>query len=288
MRRIAAIVLVDTRGWLLLQERDEHAPVDADKWSMVGGGIDDGEEDEAGALRELEEETGLKGIELEPLDVFAFHCAGCAERHDVALFLALTQLTDAEVECHEGRQIVFVDPATIHTLDWNRGLAVALPRIMGSTPYARTFGTGVERGFACVILVNARGEVLLQERDEHAPIDPGRWGMTGGHLDDGEEAEAGAYRELEEETGLRLEPGTLRHFAQFRVFHPHSASLDRTDLYVARVDLTDADIDCREGRRIVFVPPERALLLDLTMSGAHAVPAFLASDAYRAMMEARR
>jgi 8-oxo-dGTP pyrophosphatase MutT (NUDIX family) len=287
MRRIAAIVLVDPRGWLLLQERDEHAPVDADRWSMVGGGVEEGEDDLAGALRELEEETGLTGIDLELVEVFTFYCAGCAEAHEVALFLTLTELTDADVECHEGRQIVFVDPATIHTLDWNRGLAVALPRIIGNPAYAGRFGTGVERRFGCVILVNADGEVLLQERDEHAPIDPARWGMSGGHLDSGEDPEAGAYRELEEETGVRLEPGTLRHFAQFRVFHPHSASLDRTDLYVARVDLTDADIDCREGRRIVFVPPERVPFLDLTMSGAQAVPAFLASDVYRAMVEPR-
>jgi 8-oxo-dGTP pyrophosphatase MutT (NUDIX family) len=283
MRRIAAIVLVDSRGWLLLQERDEHAPVDADKWSMVGGGVDEGEEDTAGALRELEEETGLTGIDLEPLDVFSFYCAGCSEPHQVALFLALTELTDADVECHEGRQIVFVDPATIHTLDWNRGLAVALPRIIGSTSYASTFGTGVERRFGCVILVNADGALLLQERDEHAPIDPERWGMSGGHLDPGEDAEDGAYRELEEETGVRLESGTLRHFARFSVFHPHSASLDRTDLYVARVDLTDGDIDCREGRQIVFVPPERVPFLDLTMSAVQAVPAFLDSSEYRMM-----
>src|SRR4051812_48984517 len=128
MRRIAAVVLVDPRGWLLLQERDEHAPVDAEKWSMVGGGIDEGETDTDGAVRELEEETGLTGIELEPVDAFPSYCPGCGEPHRVALFLALTELTDADVECHEGRRIVFVDPATIHTLDWNRGLAVALPR----------------------------------------------------------------------------------------------------------------------------------------------------------------
>jgi 8-oxo-dGTP pyrophosphatase MutT (NUDIX family) len=283
MRRIAAVVLVDSRGWLLLQERDEHAPVDPDKWGMVGGGIEEGEDDAAGARRELEEETGLTGIDLDHLSDFTFYCGGCGESHDVALFLAFPELTDADVECHEGRRIVFVDPATIHTLDWNRGLAVALPLVIGSPSYAARFGTGVERRFGCVILVDAAGRVLLQERDERAPIDPDRWGMSGGHLDPGEDPEAGAYRELEEETGVRLPPGTLRHFAQFRVFHPHSASLDRTDLYVARVDLSDADIDCREGRSIVFVPPERALTLDLTMSGAQAVPAFLASDEYRRM-----
>jgi 8-oxo-dGTP pyrophosphatase MutT (NUDIX family) len=283
MRRIAAIALVDSRGWLLLQERDEHAPVDPDKWSLVGGGIDDGEDDLTAARRELEEETGLTGIDLDRLGDFSFYCDGCAETHEVVVFTAPTDLTDADVECHEGRQIVFVDPATIHTLDWNRALAIALPLVIGSPSYAGRFGTGTERRFGCVLLVDAAGSLLLQERDEHAPIDPDRWGMSGGHLEPGEDPEAGAYRELEEETGVRLTPGTLGHFAQFRVYHPHSASLDRTDLYVARVDLTDADIDCREGRSIVFVPPERALSLDLTMSASQAVPAFLSSTDYRKM-----
>ena len=110
-----------------------------------------------------------------------------------------------------------------------------------------------------MILVDAEGRVLLQERDEHAPIDPDRWGLSGGHLEPGESPEEGAYREVEEETGVRLAPGTLslfRHASQ--VFHPHYGSVDEVHVFVGRVDLTDADIDCHEGRQIVFVEPDRA------------------------------
>ena len=42
-----------------------------------------------------------------------------------------------------------------------------------------------------------------------------------------------------------------------------------------RTDLTDADIECHEGRQIVFVEPSRARELDLTASariGAAGVP----------------
>ena len=65
------------------------------------------------------------------------------------------------------------------------------------------------------------------------------------------------------------------------VFHPNYGSVDSVHVYVGRVDLTDDDIDCREGRRIVFVDPAVAGGLDLTMSGALAVPAFLGSETYR-------
>lgn len=280
-RRVAAVVLVDRRGWLLLQERDENAPVNPDQWSLVGGAVEDGESDHEAAVRELAEETEVAGVELSHVDTFSYFCDDCGEGHDLALYLALTDLTDREVVCHEGRQIVFVDPRTIHTLRWGRNLVHALPRIIGHPAYVERFGRSEPHGFGCVLLVDAQGRVLLQERDEHAPIDPDRWGLSGGHLEPGEDPESGAYREVEEETGVRLGPGTLEPFATFEVFHPGYGSVDHVHVYVGRVDLTDDDIDCHEGRRIVFVEPERARHLDLTMTGVLAVPAFLDSEHYR-------
>jgi 8-oxo-dGTP diphosphatase len=135
--------------------------------------------------------------------------------------------------------------------------------------------------FSSVVLVDRRGWVLLQERDEHPAIDPDRWGFCGGHLEPGEDFEPGAYREVEEETGLVLPPGSLAAYGDFTVFHEHTATHDPFRLYVAAVDLDDDDIDCREGRRIVFVEPGAAQRLELTASATSVLPQVLASDAYR-------
>jgi 8-oxo-dGTP pyrophosphatase MutT (NUDIX family) len=141
----------------------------------------------------------------------------------------------------------------------------------------------VTRRFAGVLLVDRRGWLLLQERDEHPVIDPEKWGPPGGHLEPGEDPADGAARELLEETGVRLEPRELRLWREIEVFHQAYDSLDRMHVYAAPVDLADADIVCGEGRRIVFVEPSAARALDLTASAAISVPGFLDSDLYVSM-----
>jgi len=56
----ASCVVEDAQGRILLC-RLSIDELDRDKWTLAGGGLDFGEEPEAGALRELEEETGLHG-----------------------------------------------------------------------------------------------------------------------------------------------------------------------------------------------------------------------------------
>ena len=137
--------------------------------------------------------------------------------------------------------------------------------------------------FAGIVLVDRRGRILLQERDEFPAIDPEKWGLVGGHVDDGEDVEAAAYRELLEETGVRLSPGTLQPWRTIQVFHAAYGSDDRMHVYAAPTELTDADIVCGEGRQIVFVEPAAARSLDLTASASIVVPAFLDSPLYASM-----
>lgn len=134
--------------------------------------------------------------------------------------------------------------------------------------------------FACVILVDPEGRVLMQERDEKARIAPEQWGLCGGHLEDGEPEAEGAVRELEEETAIRLLTDQVRYFDTFEVFHPETDSLDTLAVFAAPTSLTDDDIVVGEGRQIVFVEPDAARGLDLTGSASLALPAFLDSALY--------
>jgi 8-oxo-dGTP diphosphatase len=135
---------------------------------------------------------------------------------------------------------------------------------------------------AVVLLIDRRGWVLLQERDDGAPRAANQWGMVGGHVEDGEDFEPAAYRELAEETGLSLPPGTLQLWRDEEFAYP-DGHRGRYHVYAAAVDVTDSDIVVGEGRQIVFVDPTEVDGLDLASSSRHFVPAFLASDLYASL-----
>lgn len=132
--------------------------------------------------------------------------------------------------------------------------------------------------FASVALIDPRGWILMQERDEHPDIDPECWGFPGGAVEPGETYEQAAYRELEEETGVRLDPGTLGLHGRFRFFSESCGTEDEFELYVARTPLTDGDVECHEGRQMVFVDPATTSGLPLTASMRVALPGLLDAE----------
>jgi 8-oxo-dGTP diphosphatase len=139
------------------------------------------------------------------------------------------------------------------------------------------------RHFASILLVDPRGWVLLQERDEHPLIDPDRWGFVGGHVDHGEEPETAAYRELLEETGLQVEPPALELWREYSIYHAAYESFDDVCVYAAATTARDTDIVLGEGRQIVFVDPDTVDQLPLTASASRILPEFLASERYRSL-----
>lgn len=131
MADYSTILLTDVRGWLLLQERDEHAAIAPNQWGMVGGGVEPGESFEVAAYRELAEETGLvwtKGLQLWRDAPFKYQEASTANRYHI--WTAPTELTDDDITVGEGRQIVFVRPSQIATLDLSESAAHFVPQFL--------------------------------------------------------------------------------------------------------------------------------------------------------------
>ena len=115
MTRGAGVLLIDRRGWILLQLRDGNGAYPY-HWATVGGAVEPGETDEQAARRELAEETGYH---VDPI-ALTFGATVTLMLPDgtprvATLFYAPYDETQP-ISCYEGLCITFVDPATLPTL----------------------------------------------------------------------------------------------------------------------------------------------------------------------------
>ncbi|OGG72081.1 hypothetical protein A3A35_02330 [Candidatus Kaiserbacteria bacterium RIFCSPLOWO2_01_FULL_51_21] len=62
---------------------------------------------------------------------------------------------------------------------------------------------GIRHRIVRIFLLNAKGELLIQKRSENVVSNPNKWDHSAaGHVDEGEDYETAAYRELKEEVGV--------------------------------------------------------------------------------------
>lgn len=127
---VALAFIVDSRGFLLMQHRDAHAPGGANKWGVPGGQIEAGESALEAVHREVFEETGLVVPNLAPF-WRGMYPAGpdIPEPVMIHAFRGTTTAVQDDVVLGEGQAMVFVDPRDIPTLDtlvWVPALLEAL------------------------------------------------------------------------------------------------------------------------------------------------------------------
>jgi 8-oxo-dGTP diphosphatase len=113
LSRGAGVLLVDARGWILLQLRDAHGAY-PHHWGTVGGQVEADESPEVAARRELAEETGyIAGALWHGAEVTLQLPDGTARQ--AILFVAHYDGVQP-ISCHEGTAIEFIDPATLDSL----------------------------------------------------------------------------------------------------------------------------------------------------------------------------
>ena len=108
------VLLIDDRGWILLQQRDGHA-VYPYHWATVGGAVESGETLEAAIRRELYEETGYLLSAPPGLGSSATIVLPGGQLRHATVFFARYDGSQP-IRCNEGLQITFVDPSTLDSL----------------------------------------------------------------------------------------------------------------------------------------------------------------------------
>ena len=113
MQRGSGVLLVDDRGWILLQLRDANGAY-PHHWGTVGGMVEPGETVESAARRELAEETGYRAGHLHFGAQTRLQLPDGTPR--VATLFYAHYDGVQPISCLEGERIEFVDPATLGSL----------------------------------------------------------------------------------------------------------------------------------------------------------------------------
>lgn len=136
-RRIAAVLVVDAQGRILLQLRDANAPIEPNCWGLPGGSIEPGEDPKEAAHRELMEETGLQAPES--LSLF-WHGVRPSVRQDDALtewfvYSARTLARQDDVVIGEGAAMEFIPVEKARTLHLSTNAAFFVSQFLDSPAY---------------------------------------------------------------------------------------------------------------------------------------------------------
>lgn len=131
------------------------------------------------------------------------------------------------------------------------------------------------RRYAGVFPVNARGQILLQLRDDRPDLgNPNTWTTLGGLIEPGETPEEAARRELVEECGRA--PAQLTHVAA-AVRRRSTGELIVVYSYAAAVDWSLDDLILGEGQGLAWVEPDALPVLPLNPVIAADIRAFASS-----------
>lgn len=100
------------------------------------------------------------------------------------------------------------------------------------------------QGYNCIMIYHKDGDKLLFCRRTNDPYQ-GKYNLVGGKIEQGEDGFNAAYRELEEETGIRKEQVVLRHMMDFTYYNQDCY----VEVYVGRLQ---EEVILREEKHPLF------------------------------------
>ena len=119
---------------------------------------------------------------------------------------------------------------------------------------------------ATAVLRLPNGKLALQRRAPDAEISPGKLGLFGGHIEEGESAEEAVIRELGEETSLDVASLAITECLQITMV-PDAAHPDEVEYTIFQAPIPDEPFEVYEGTGFeVYALHEALARDDLTRS----------------------
>lgn len=273
--KFAVIVSRYQGKWVLCRHRARNT------WEIPGGHRESGELIEETARRELWEETGAAAADIRPV------CAYCVNRDGIGTYGMLFYADISELGSipsgSEIGQIGLLEllPENLtypaiqphlheHVQEWLNTQSKADEvwdvydkecRLTGRFHRrGDPLGDGEYHMTVHVAIRNAKGEYLLTKRSPNKGF-PNMWEITGGSAVAGDDALTAALREVQEETGIRLDPrnGRLIFRKTGDSFHDH------VFLFTQEFDL--AAVTLQEGETCDKCAATRDEILELDRAG---------------------
>ena len=281
----SGIVLVDSAGRILLQQRDDaQGPEGYGRWALPGGGREGDETPRDTAIRELEEETGLRVERVRYFRSFDQRDHPAFEHRTLHLFFADDEVDEQAIRVNEGLDFRFWAPEEALQLRMNPAGKLMLKEFLSSDKYRGLVALKAPFKRAVAVLALDRwGRVLLQLRDSDLPPEryPDHWSLCGGLMEPNEAPDEAALREFEEETGHLLED--LKFWRTFRRDELPTAMVDVQHVYYMDADIPEEHISVNEGQAFKYFSPDEIGNLKIPPHARIVLERFFASPAYRAM-----
>lgn len=209
VRRIGAYGLCRDAAGRVLLARNSARSAFPGRWTLPGGGVEQGEHPDDAVVREFAEETGLTvrvaGLHAATADVFRLPGTDNWEHTDRLIYDVEIVGGDLRDEADGTTELVaWVRPEGLPLMPFTAEL-LGLPAPPSDVPddpageVARTPGRGQRFG-AYAVASDPAGRILLTRISEGYP-GAGLWHLPGGGTDHGERPEPALARELLEETG---------------------------------------------------------------------------------------
>lgn len=121
-RKSGVGVVVITKDKKILLHKEFRYPIQAYSWEIQGGGIDVGESHRQAAVRELEEETGIKIAENQLLDLGVFYPLHSLSTEKGHLFMVVIDQEDVNTAKTEHSELIedqtfFTYDEVLHMID---------------------------------------------------------------------------------------------------------------------------------------------------------------------------
>nr|WP_307710200.1 NUDIX domain-containing protein [Streptomyces sp. V1I6] len=213
-----AVMILNSRGQYLLHLRDAHKPIcDAGTWSLVGGGLEEGESLDEAIAREILEETGLVLPEVTPYTTTTAHGPYVTEEN-IHLYTAHWDGDAHALPVSEGIMFAWFDLSTMEQLSMCPWAHEAIkthhaehptPPLPGPRPAVGLGGAGaVKNVIGAHLFLERDGTTLLGLRHPSVAFAGGAWHALAGHVER-ESVSACLVREAYEEAGLVIDPADL-------------------------------------------------------------------------------